>query len=62
LLAVLHDLPDTATTALLIGHNPGTQDLVALLTGQHPRQAMAHPACRTGGAGAETGIVCVRLP
>jgi phosphohistidine phosphatase SixA len=29
LLAVLHDLPDTATTAVLIGHNPGTQDLVA---------------------------------
>jgi phosphohistidine phosphatase len=31
---VLRDLPDTAATVLLIGHNPGAQDLVALLSGQ----------------------------
>jgi phosphohistidine phosphatase len=34
LLAVVRELPDTAGTALLIGHNPGVQELVALLSGQ----------------------------
>jgi phosphohistidine phosphatase len=34
LLAVVRELPDTAGTALLVGHNPGVQELVALLSGQ----------------------------
>lgn len=33
LLAVVRSLPDTATHALLIGHNPGFEDLVAVLIG-----------------------------
>jgi phosphohistidine phosphatase len=34
LLGVVQDLPAAAGTVVLIGHNPGLQDLVALLTGQ----------------------------
>jgi phosphohistidine phosphatase len=34
LLEVVRDLPDTATTAILVGHNPGLQDFVALLSGE----------------------------
>ena len=33
LLAVVRSLPDTATHVLLIGHNPGFEDLVAILVG-----------------------------
>jgi len=33
LLAVLSRVPDTASTALLVGHNPGLEDLVRFLTG-----------------------------
>ncbi len=31
LLDVIHDLPETAGTALLVGHNPGLEDLVLWL-------------------------------
>jgi phosphohistidine phosphatase len=34
LLAVVRDLPDHAEAAVLVGHNPGVADLVALLTGE----------------------------
>jgi phosphohistidine phosphatase len=34
LLEVVRGLPDTADTALLIGHNPGVVELVELLAGQ----------------------------
>ena len=34
LLAAVRELPDSAATALLIGHNPDLEDLVTLLTGQ----------------------------
>lgn len=30
---MLNELPDEAETALLVGHNPGLEDLVAVLTG-----------------------------
>jgi len=33
LLDVVHELPDDAGSALLIGHNPDLQELVTLLTG-----------------------------
>jgi phosphohistidine phosphatase len=33
LLAVLHELPDTVSTVVLVGHNPGLSDLVHTLTG-----------------------------
>lgn len=34
LLEVVRQLPDTTGTALLVGHNPGVQELVELLSGQ----------------------------
>ncbi len=34
LLTVVRDLPAEATTVVLVGHNPGLEDLVRLLTGQ----------------------------
>ena len=34
LLAVVRGLPDDAETVTLVGHNPGIEDLVALLTGR----------------------------
>jgi phosphohistidine phosphatase len=33
LLSVIHELPDTASTVVLVGHNPGLSDLVRVLTG-----------------------------
>jgi phosphohistidine phosphatase len=36
LLAVVRDLPEPAGTSLLVGHNPGLEELVALLTGEEP--------------------------
>jgi phosphohistidine phosphatase len=33
LLAVVADLPETAGTALLVGHNPGLEELVEHLVG-----------------------------
>jgi phosphohistidine phosphatase len=37
LLTVVTELPDDAGQAVLVGHNPGVTDLVALLTGESPR-------------------------
>lgn len=34
LLEVVHGLPEDARTAVLVGHNPGLEDLVELLTGE----------------------------
>jgi phosphohistidine phosphatase len=34
LLDVLRELPDRAGTALLVGHNPGCENLVAALAGE----------------------------
>ena len=34
LLGVVRGLPDDVTTAVLVGHNPGIEDLVSLLTGE----------------------------
>jgi phosphohistidine phosphatase len=34
LLEVVRELPDAAATVLLIGHNPGIENLIALLTGE----------------------------
>jgi phosphohistidine phosphatase len=33
LLTIVRELPTTATTVLLVGHNPGMEDLVSVLTG-----------------------------
>jgi phosphohistidine phosphatase len=34
LLSVVQEFPDDAATAVLVGHNPGLQDLVELLSGE----------------------------
>jgi phosphohistidine phosphatase len=34
LLSVVRDLPDAAAAVALVGHNPGAQDLVELLSGE----------------------------
>ena len=34
LLGVVRELPEEATTVVLVGHNPGVEDLVASLTGR----------------------------
>ena len=34
LLDVLRDLPEEVATLVLVGHNPGVEDLVASLTGR----------------------------
>ncbi len=44
-LAALRELPDDENRVLLIGHNPETEDLIKLLTGQEvamPTAAIAH--------------------
>ena len=40
-LSVLCDLPDEADRALVIGHNPGIEDLLLLLGGEHHRMSTA---------------------
>ena len=37
LLAVVRDLPDDVETAVLVGHNPGFEDLATLLSGKATR-------------------------
>ena len=44
LLGVLEKLPDEVSTVVLVGHNPGVEDLVASLTGRRvpmPTSALA---------------------
>jgi phosphohistidine phosphatase len=41
LARVVRELPPTAGTALLIGHNPGLEDLVGTLTGDWPTMLTA---------------------
>jgi phosphohistidine phosphatase len=36
LLAVVREIPDDVGSALLVGHNPGVAELVAVLTGERP--------------------------
>lgn len=47
LLAVIRELPDTISTALLIGHNPGAHELVALLSNRQPDMKTASIAVLT---------------
>jgi phosphohistidine phosphatase len=47
ILAVLRTLRDSVGTAMIVGHNPGLEELVALLTGEHedlPTAALAQIA------------------
>ena len=41
LLQVVADIPDDKQTAMMIGHNPGFEELVAFLSGEHRRM----PTC-----------------
>ncbi|MCI0489001.1 MAG: histidine phosphatase family protein [Blastocatellia bacterium] len=45
LMKVVRAIPDASDCALLIGHNPGFEDLVARLTGSFERMPTAALAC-----------------
>jgi phosphohistidine phosphatase len=45
LLKLIRRLPRWSACAMLVGHNPGFEDLVARLTGQHERMPTAALAC-----------------
>ena len=41
LLAVIHDLPEDADSVMLVGHNPGMEDIIELLSGGNVRMPTA---------------------
>lgn len=45
LMRVIRRLPDSSSRALLVGHNPGFEDMVGRLTGLHERMPTASLAC-----------------
>jgi len=45
LMKLIRRLPDAANCALLVGHNPGFEDLVGRLTGSQERMPTAALAC-----------------
>jgi phosphohistidine phosphatase len=48
-LGVIHDLSDEYVRVLIVGHNPGLEELVELLTGEillMPTCSLAHVKCR----------------
>lgn len=47
LLTVVRDLPEDNETAVLVGHNPGLEDLVSLLTGEPARMTTSALAVMT---------------
>ena len=50
-LGVMHDLSDEYVRVLIVGHNPGLEDLVELLTGEihlMPTCSLAHVKFRVG--------------
>ncbi|HYN86191.1 MAG TPA: histidine phosphatase family protein [Pyrinomonadaceae bacterium] len=47
LLEVVTQLDESAATALLVGHNPGMEELIETLTGAHERMPTAALACIT---------------
>jgi phosphohistidine phosphatase len=47
LLEVINETPEPTPTVLLIGHNPGLENFVRLLTGAHERIRTAAIACIT---------------
>ena len=54
LLAVLTEIDDDVTTAMLVGHNPALDDLVARLSGEHVdmvTSSLAVLACRGSWSG-----------
>ena len=62
LLDVVRDLPDSAGTALLIGHNPGVLELVELLGGQEREMRTASIAVLSwAGAWTDAAVDGARL-
>jgi phosphohistidine phosphatase len=56
LLDVVRDLPDDVTTAVLVGHNPGLEDLVSFLSGESVfMTTSALAVLKIRGAWADTG-------
>jgi phosphohistidine phosphatase len=56
LLAVTHQLAQEATTAVFVGHNPGLEDFLTLLTGAiEPLKTSAVAVISTPGSWAATG-------
>jgi phosphohistidine phosphatase len=56
LVTVVRGLPDEARTVVLVGHNPGLEDVVALLSGEHRQLktstiAVLEGRCPWSGAG-----------
>jgi phosphohistidine phosphatase len=45
LLAIIHRVPDTCSTLLMVGHNPGFEDLTNRLTGLHETMPTAALSC-----------------
>ncbi|PYT02158.1 MAG: hypothetical protein DMF60_22130 [Acidobacteria bacterium] len=45
LMKVIRSLPDEISCSLLVGHNPGFEDLLERLTGSHDRMPTAALAC-----------------
>jgi phosphohistidine phosphatase len=45
LLKVIRHIPDKSSCAMLVGHNPGFEDLVSRLTGSHKNMPTAALAC-----------------
>lgn len=45
LMKLIRRLPDESSHAMLVGHNPGFEDLVNRLTGSHQRMPTAALAC-----------------
>ena len=45
LLEVVQEIAEPAATAMLVGHNPGMEELITLLTGERERMQTAALAC-----------------
>ena len=54
LVKVARELPDEARTVVVVGHNPGLEDVVALLSGQH-RELKTSTIAVLQGEGAWSG-------
>jgi phosphohistidine phosphatase len=56
LLAATHELAEEATTAVFVGHNPGLEDFLTLLTGAiEPLKTSAVAVISAPGSWAATG-------
>lgn len=62
LLRVIHELADDTHSVVLVGHNPGLEDLTELLLGQWvPMPTSALAVIRLGGAWTEVGTASAEL-